>query len=358
MRRAVLSALIAVSAFLSITALAEDTTALESIEAFASELERTDGFFDLLTDPVTAEAFLVVPRARGDFIFQTSLPRGVGSNDLGLDRGRLEDTRLVRFERVGRRALLRALNTEYRADSNSAAERRAVEEAFASSVLAGFDVVAESDEAYVVAYTPFLTTDVTRIGPALDAMGEGAFKLDPKRSAPWPASTRSFPLNTELEAVLTLTGEPKGRWLRTVAPDPSAITVHVRHSLIALPEDGYAPRTFHPRSGYFVQDWVDYASPLLDDMRTRVIPRHRLEAVDSTAQPLVPVEPIVYYLDSGAPEPVRSALLDGGAWWADAFEAAGWDGAFEVRVLPEGADPLDVRYNVIQWVHRSTRGWS
>ena len=358
MRRAVLAALMALSASLSVAALAVESRILPSIETFAADLERRAGFFELLTDPVTAEAFLVVPQERGEFIFQTSLPRGVGSNDLGLDRGRLEDTRLVRFERIGHRALLRALNTEYRADSHSASEQRAVEEAFASSVLAGLDVVAESDDAYVIAYTPFLTTDVTRVGPALDAMGEGAFKLDSDRSAAWPPSTRSFPRNTELEAVLTLTGEPRGRWLRTVAPDPSAITVHVRHSLIALPEDGYAPRRFHPRSGYFLQDWVDYASPLLADMRTRVIPRHRLEAVDASAHPLIPVEPIVYYLDAGAPEPVRSALLDGGAWWADAFEAAGWRGAFEVRVLPDGADPLDVRYNVIQWVHRSTRGWS
>ena len=358
MRRTALNALVALSAYLSVAALAEESASLASIEDFAADLERTPGFFDLLMHPVTAETFLVVPRAQGEFIFQTSLPRGVGSNDLGFDRGRLEDTRLVRFERVGRRALLRALNTDYRADSNSASERRAVEEAFASSVLTGLEVVAENSEAYVVAYTPFLTTDVTRIGPALDAMGEGTFKVDADRSAVWPTNTRSFPRNTELEAVVTLTGTPKGRWLQTVAPDPSAITAHVRHSLIALPEDGYVPRTFHPRSGFFVQDWVDYASPLLDDMRTRVIPRHRLEAVDASKRPLVPVKPIIYYLDSGAPEPVRSALLEGGAWWADAFKAAGWSGAFEVRMLPEDADPLDVRYNVIQWVHRSTRGWS
>jgi hypothetical protein len=331
---------------------------LPGVDEFATELERSEGFFTLLRDPRTAELYLQIPHARGEFIFQTSLPRGVGSNDLGLDRGRLADTRLVRFERVGRRALLRALNTDYRADSPSPAERRAVEEAFASSVLAGLEVVAEDDTGYVVAYTPFLLTDVTRIAALLDDAGEGSYRVDTARSAPWPDRTRSFPKNTELEAVLTLVGDPEGRELRAVTPSPEALTVHVHHSLVALPEPGYRPRAFHPRSGYSVHRWVDYAQPLTGDLVRRVIRRHRLEPLDPAAARLRPVEPIVYHLDPGTPEPVRSALLDGARWWAEAFEAAGWDGAFEVRLLPEEADPLDVRYNVIQWVHRSTRGWS
>ena len=332
--------------------------ALPSVTDFAADKARAEGFFTLLTDPDTAEVFLEVPSDRGEFIFQTSLPRGVGSNDLGLDRGRLEDTRLVRFERIGRRALLRALNTEYRADSESATERRAVEEAFASSVLAGLEVVAADADRYVVAYTPFLSRDVTRIAAVLGEADEGRYAVDRERSAPWPERTRSFPRNTELEAVLTLAGDPEGRELRTVTPNADAVTVHVHHSLVALPEPGYTPRAFHPRSGYFVHDWVDYASPLNRDMVRRVVPRHRLVPVDPDAERLVPVEPIVYHLDPGVPEPVRSALLEGGRWWNAAFEAAGWDGAFEVRMLPPDADPLDVRYNVIQWVHRSTRGWS
>ena len=69
-------------------------------------------------------------------------------------------------------------------------------------------------------------------------------------------------------------------------------------------------------------------------------------------------EPIIYYLDNGTPEPIRSALLDGGRWWNQAFEAIGYKNAFQLKILPDDADPMDVRYNVIQWVHRSTRGWS
>ena len=93
-------------------------------------------------------------------------------------------------------------------------------------------------------------------------------------------------------------------------------------------------------------------------MRQRFISRHRLEKRDPNAAVSEAVKPIVYYVDRGAPEPVRSALLEGAGWWSQAFDAAGFRNGFRVELMPEGADPMDVRYNVINWVHRSTRGWS
>src|SRR5205085_1139056 len=88
------------------------------------------------------------------------------------------------------------------------------------------------------------------------------------------------------------------------------------------------------------------------------IARHRLEKKDPNAAVSEPVKPIVYYVDNGAPEPIRSALVEGASWWSQAFEAAGFKNAWIVKVLPDGADPMDIRYNMINWVHRSTRGWS
>ncbi|HSG89213.1 MAG TPA: zinc-dependent metalloprotease [Pseudomonadales bacterium] len=326
--------------------------------AFAQDKTRRDGFFPLLVDPRTAQVYLEVPRDRGEFIFQTSLPRGIGSNDLGIDRGQLGDTYLVRFERIGTRMLLQARNTDYRADSDSAAERAAVEEAFATSVLAGFEVVADDDERAVIDYTPFLLTDRHGIAHRLADREEGTFEVDPQRSAPWAPRTRAFPRNTELEALLTLTGTATGPLLKTVAPQADAVTVHAHHSLIALPPAGYETRAFHPFSGFGAHAWVDYAQDLDADIVRRVVPRHRLEKRDPDAARSPAVEPIVYYLDPGVPEPVRSALLEGASWWNQAFEAIGYVDAFQVRMLPDDADPMDVRYNVIQWVHRSTRGWS
>jgi hypothetical protein len=93
-------------------------------------------------------------------------------------------------------------------------------------------------------------------------------------------------------------------------------------------------------------------------MQQQFIRRHRLEKKDPSAAVSEPVRPIVYYVDRGTPEPIRSALVDGARWWNDAFEAAGFRNAFQVEIMPEDADPMDVRYNTITWVHRSTRGWS
>ena len=168
----------------------------------------------------------------------------------------------------------------------------------------------------------------------------------------------SFPHNTELEARVTLTSDAPGAFVREVAADPYAVTLRVRHSLVRLPDPGYVPRVFHPRSGYMAHTWRDYATPVGDDVVRRFVRRHRLIKSDPSIAASDPVEPIVYYLDPGTPEPVRSALLDGARWWSEAFEAIGFSNAFRVELLPENADPMDVRYNTIQWVHRSTRGWS
>jgi len=165
-------------------------------------------------------------------------------------------------------------------------------------------------------------------------------------------------LNTEVEATLTFVGEDPGAWVRSVTPDPQAITVREHHSFVQLPPAGYKPRVYDPRGSFFGISYFDYATPVSEHIAKRFIARHRLEKKDSSAPMSEPVKPIVYYLDRGAPEPIRSALLEGARWWNQAFEAAGYKDAFRVELMPEGADSMDLRYNVIQWVHRSTRGWS
>jgi hypothetical protein len=206
--------------------------------------------------------------------------------------------------------------------------------------------------------TDFVLRDVHGVADRLRRGGQGAYKLDSSRSAVHGENTRAFPRNTEVEVVLTFEGDPAGGEIRSVTPSADAVTVRQRHSFVASPPPGYEPRELDPRAGYFGVSWLDYAAPLGEPMERRWIARHRLEKKDPAAAMSEPVEPIVYYLDPGAPEPVRSALLDGARWWNQAFEAAGYRNAFRVEVLPDSADPLDVRYNVINWVHRSTRGWS
>jgi hypothetical protein len=347
-----------------LAALAQDTPdepkPLPTIEKKTEGLERRDGFVPVYWDARAGKVWLEIARFDEDFLYSVALTAGLGSNDVGLDRGQLGGERVVRFERVGPKVLLVQPNLGFRADSDNPAERRAVRDAFAESVAWAFDVAAETDDRVLVDATSFVVRDAHGVVQRLKATGQGTFSLDKDRSTPYPEVLKAFPDNTELEARLTFTSDEPGRYVRDVAADPNAVTVRVRHSLVRLPDDGYAPRPFDPRSGYFGVSWQDYANPIGEPLTERYIARHRLECdgpPDADGR-CAAKEPIVYYLDPGTPEPVRSALLDGARWWAEAFEAAGFRDAYRVEMLPADADPLDVRYHVIQWVHRATRGWS
>lgn len=330
----------------------------QSITDFTATMQKRDGFLPLFYDANSDKIYLQITRFDDAFIFQSSLPQGVGSNDIGLDRGQLGETRLVEFERYGNKVLLKQLNTAYRASSENLAERASIDEAFADSVIAGLPIVAESTDSVLVDYTAFLFSDIHAIGVRLDNTKQGKFKPDLARSGVFLSRTKSFPKNTELEALVTFSGIKPGEYLRQVSPDPTIVSVHLHHSLIALPEKGYKTRKFHPFSGFWKSSFMDYSAPLDQAMEQKVIPRHRLHKKDPTAEISEAVEPIIYYLDPGIPEPVMSALKEGALWWNQAFEAIGYKDSFQVKILPEVADPMDVRYNVIQWVHRATRGWS
>jgi hypothetical protein len=319
---------------------------------------RLDGFIPMYWDSAGGRVFLeFTPGA--ELLYVVSLPAGLGSNDIGLDRSQLGPERLVRVDRVGPRVLLTQPNLRYRAESTrNPAEQRAVAESFASSVIWGFKVEAQGNGRVLVDATDFALRDGHGVVGALARSRQGAYRLDPSRSALYLPNTRAFPRNSELEVTLTFAGDQPGNWVRDVTPSPEAITVRQRHSFIQLPGPGYTPREFDPRAGYFDFTYEDYAAPFPRPLTRRLINRHRLEKRDPGAAVSEPVEPIVYYLDPGVPEPVRTALLDGGRWWNQAFEAAGYRNAFRIEILPDSADPMDVRYNVIQWVHRATRGWS
>ena len=329
-----------------------------SIAHVVGRAQLLPGFFNLYWDAAGGKLWLEIATWQRDFLYQSGLPAGVGSNDIGLDRGQLGATRVVRFERIGPKVLLVQRNLGYRAVAGSPDEQRAVRESFAESALGGFVVAGETDGRVVVDATEFFLQDAHELPAALRRAGQGAFHVDAARSALALDRTRNFPLNTEVEATLTFAGDAPGEWLAQVAPTPTAITVREHHSFVALPAPGFVPRAYDPRGGFFDLAYQDYATPFSEPIVQRWAARHRLEKQDPSAALSDPVKPIIYYLDRGAPEPIRSALLDGARWWSQAFEAAGFRNAFRVELMPEGADPMDLRYNVIQWVHRATRGWS
>ena len=332
------------------------------------------GFVDVYRNVDTGSVIIGVKELDQPFLLVTSLPGGLGSNDIGLDRGQVGKQYLARFKRVGKRLLLVADNTRFVADSNDADERQAAADAFAPSVLWAGPIIDPQSEtrrhkdaqapALLVDIGPYLSGDRHGIaaamgGPqgiaaALATTDQGVYTIDPERSAVLPEAARSFPDNSEFEALLTFSGPGKGEFVNQVAIDPTALTLRQHISFVRLPPPGYVPRPYHPASGGFSSGRIDFAQPLNRALDVRWQPRFRLQ-LDATGQV---VEPIVFHLDRGTPEPVRSALLDGARWWTRAFEAAGFPGGYRVELMPEGADPMDIRYNTITWTHRATRGWS
>ncbi|EDP96273.1 hypothetical protein KAOT1_02652 [Kordia algicida OT-1] len=316
------------------------------------------GYFNFAYEEKTDKIFLEVERLEEDFLYVYSLASGVGSNDIGLDRGQIGDGVVVQFKKMGNKLMLIQPNLRYRANTTNELERKSVEQAFAKSVLFGFPIVSEKDKKYTIDFTPFLMQDAHGVIQSLAANKQGTYKLDTTKSALALERTKAFPKNVEFEALLTFKGKPKGGNIRSVTPNASLVSVIQHHSFVELPDDKYTPRVFDPRSGAIHISYYDYATPIQEPMLKRFVTRHRLEKKNPNAVKSEAKEPIIYYLDPGTPEPVRSALLDGARWWNEAYEEIGFKNAFQVQLLPKGADPMDVRYNVIQWVHRSTRGWS
>ena len=323
-----------------------------------NKIEKFKGFFDFTYNQSKDKIFLHVDKLDYEFLYIGSLASGVGSNDIGLDRGQLGSERLVKFVKKGNKLLLIEPNLYYRAETENKSEKKSVEQAFAKSVIFGFEIIESKEDSYLIDITPFLMYDRHGVAKRLRDSKQGSYKVDKSKSAIEIENTKAFPENVEFEALLTFSGEAKGNLIRSVAPDPDNVTVFQHHSFIKLPDNNYKPRKFDARSGAISISYMDYSTPITESITKKYIIRHRLEKKNPELDISEAVEPIIYYLDPGTPEPVKSALLDGGRWWNQAYESIGFKDAFQVKMLPEGVDPLDCRYNVIQWVHRSTRGWS
>jgi hypothetical protein len=354
------------SVVLSVSAAARDRQqspvhAPKRVADIVANLHRIDGFVPLYWDEASGKMWMEISRFGSELLYQVSLPAGVGSNAIGLDRGQLGVSAVVVFERVGPKVLMVQPNYRYRALTEDVAERRAVDQSFARSVLWGFTVEASEGPTVLVDATGFFLRDAHGVVGRLRQAKQGRYKLDDTRSAFYVPRTKGFPKNTEVETTLTFTtDEDPGRLVREVTPSAEAVTVREHHAFVELPAlgQGSRPRRHDARVSSFGIQFNDYASPISDPIEKRWIARHRLHKKDPAAPVSDPIAPIVYYVDNGAPEPIRSALVEGASWWNTAFEAAGFRNAFQVRVLPEDADPMDLRYNMINWVHRSSRGWS
>jgi hypothetical protein len=330
-----------------------------SIAARTQGMEKRDGFVPVYRDTAQGRLYLELPRDSARMLAFFTLATGLGSNPVGLDRGEDGPSYVTRFDRDGARVLVVFENWSFRSSSANPAHQRSVAESFPPSTVAALPLLAAEGGRLLVDATDFAVRDWMGVPLALTAANQGTYTLARDRSEVDWTYTRAYPQNTELDAQLTFAaaGRP-GRIVAAMAPDGQAFTLREHISLLPLPDAGYRPRALDPRVGYFAVEFKDYAQPVQADLTQRWIARHRLER-ENPDDPRSPIKnPIVYYLDRGIPEPVRTAMLEGAKWWEQAFAQAGLPGGFVVRDLPEGADPMDARYNVVQWVNRNERGWS
>ncbi len=321
-------------------------------------MKQYSGFFTFYWDESTGKIWLEIDKINQEFLYVNSITAGLGQNDIGLDRNQLGSQKILKFVRIGPKLLLIQPNYSFRAISENPWEVKAVEDGFVKSIIWGFEIEAEEDEKVLVDATSFFLRDEKGIARTIREKEQGDLELDKSRSSIFMDNTRNFPLNSEIEAILTFTCNNPGDLIKSVAPDPWSLTFRQHHSLIQLPDDGYKPRKYDFRSNFNGLVYHDYATPIQDPIKKIFIRRHRLKKKTPEKEKSEPVKPIIYYLDRGVPEPIRTALIEGAAWWNQAFEAIGYKDAFKVQMLPESADPLDIRYNMINWVHRTTRGWS
>jgi len=324
-----------------------------------SGFETREGFIELHVNKKTNQVYARLPKAEKDgvnlrVIHSARLTAGLGSNPVGLDRGWGEGGRVIVFRRMGDKMILEEENLRYRANPNNPLEARAVRESFARSFIASLPIISHPRKGEMVDMTGFLTSDSLNLVQYLKDADQGSFSVAKDRTFVDTKNALAFPDNTEIDVFFTLSSSDAGAEVATTAANGKDATLIQHHSFVRLPEDGFEPLISDPRAGAIEQVHYNYSAPLSANIETRFARRYRLERNEDGDV----VKPIVFYIDSGAPEPIRSALVDGAKWWEDAFAAAGWEGAYQVKLLPEDAHPLDIRYNTVQWVHRQTRGWS
>ena len=331
---------------------------LPSIADTVAGSSKMGGYFNLYWDDSSGKMYWEIDKLDTEFLYQVSMGSGLGSNPVGIDRGQLRGTFVLSAKRVGPRVLLVQPNYKYRASSDNILERQAVEDAFAPSVHWGFDIVAASGSSILVDASDFFLRDARNVIGAIANRGQGTYSLDMSRSAFYLENTKTFPENVEIETMLTFTSKNAGDLVSSVAATGGAITLRQHHSIVKLPDGNFKPRLADPRIGTSGPTIQDYSTPIGEDLQIRLVAKHRLEKKDPSAARSEAVEPIIYYVDSGTPEPIKTALIEGAGWWDQAYEAAGFINAFQVMELPPGVDGQDVRYNMIHWTHRRTRGYS
>src|SRR5438128_3085979 len=147
------------------------------IEAKTIKLQKFDGYIPLYWDAENGKLLMQISRFGEELLYQSSLPAGIGSNPIGLDRGLLGATHVVTFDRIGPKVLMTAVNYRFRAISSDEAERRAVADSFARSVMWSFKVEASDATSVLVDATDFFLSDQQGVTRSLRQSQQGSYTL-------------------------------------------------------------------------------------------------------------------------------------------------------------------------------------
>jgi len=333
---------------------------LKPFDEVVADLSMSSGLFKIYQDPDTLDAYLGLSpnQLNQNFLLIATLESGIGEG--GLFRGWPINDLLVQFREAPQNKLQVVVPNIYlRNPQLGAQNRQLLEQSFSDSILFALPIVSihpDTGEMLVDLDDLLLSRDPANLRGAL-SWALGGYSQNAETS--YLGDLKAFPDNLELETVLGFSGggatDPLSQLLFggfNSLPDPRGFSLRVRYSLSQLPNNpAFEPRPADERVGYFITAFRSPTRSRTNDPFVRYINRWHLEKRNPDAALSPPKEPIVFWIENAVPQEYRQAIWEGVEFWNQAFEQAGFQGAIEVRQMPDDADwdPADVRYNVIRW---------
>jgi hypothetical protein len=336
----------------------------KTLEEFVKDFEPQEGLFTLYRDKESGKLYMAVREDQiadesgkaKEYVYFTHTADGVLEG--GHFRGAYRDNRVFTFNRHFKSLEIVSQNTFFYFDPENALSR-AAKANITPAVLAAQDIKAKSEDGktFLIEADPIFTSEALhQISPSSPTPEPGQrpeprFELGSLAKERTKISeVRNYPANTDVVVdYVFANAKPQVRGSLAIT-DPRSVTIRVQHSIIAMPENGYTPRLDDHRVGYFTDRVTDLTDPGATPYRD-LITRWKLVKKDPDAAVSEPVTPITWWIENTTPVEYRDVIRDAALAWNQAFEAAGFKNALEVKVQPDDADwdAGDIRYNVLRW---------
>ena len=326
----------------------------KTIAELTEEMDRIDGLFTIFRDSKTGATKMLLQgnQLGSEFIYFKHTMNGV--TDAGAFTGSYGDQYIFTIERRFDKLQFVRQNTAYYFDRGNAISR-ASEANISRAVLAVTAIAAEDEETGEV----LIDSDALFLSEAFanvtysrgDDDSDGRFRLgglDAEKSQ--ILELRNYPENTAVEVEYVFNNPKPKNGGSDAVTDARNVSINVRHTWIAVPENDYQPRFADARLGSFNVQVTDLTSTDSAPYRD-LLERWHLVKKDPAAEISDPVEPITWWIENTTPVEWRDLIMGAALEWNKAFEHAGFSNAMVVKVQPDDADwdAGDIRYNVLRW---------